>query len=140
MLGSTGARRWALLVALLVRALAAGGCGGEDFANDARPGDVVIVSAVITPRGVSVSPSRVGAGLIELRASNQTSRSQRVQLRSQRLASGGRPLAQTTGPISPGGVATLKAGVDEGTYTVTTRSAGAGPASLVVAAQRRSAP
>ena len=98
------------------------------------------ISAVITPRGVSVSPSRVGAGLIELRASNQTSRSQRVQLRSQRLASGGRPLAQTTGPISPGGVATLKAGVDEGTYTVTTRSAGAGPASLVVAAQRRSAP
>ena len=42
---------------------------------------------------------------------NETATSQRVRLRSDRLSSGGSTLAQSTGPISPGGVATLKADV-----------------------------
>ena len=39
---------------------------------------------------------------------------QRLRLRSERLAPGGNELDQATGPISPGGVATLKADVDAG--------------------------
>jgi len=114
------------------------GCGGDDFAHDARPADPSGVGAVVTPRDVSVSPSRIGAGTIELTASNQTSTTQRVRLRSERLAEGGSPLDQTTGPISPGGVATLKAGVDAGTYAVSA-SPRLGTARIVVGERRESA-
>ena len=118
----------------------AGGCGDDDFANDRREPARVTVSTVITSRGVAVSPRRLRAGPIELLASNQTARSQRLRLRSRRLARGGRPLAQTTGPISPGGTASLTADVDAGTYVVSVRSAAIKRARVVVAASRARGP
>ena len=96
------------------------------------------VGAVITPRGITASPSRFGAGTIELTASNQTEKSQRVRLRSDRLNSGGSPLEQTTGPISPGGVATLKADVDAGTYVLSASPRG-GTTRIIVGEARESA-
>ena len=113
MLRAAGARRRRAAVALALVAVL-GGCGGDEFANDPPPAPSIIVSAVVTAKGVTVSPARFGAGTVELLASNQTGRSQRVQLRSERLAAGGTPLAQTTGPISPGGTASLKAGLAAG--------------------------
>lgn len=116
----------------LALAPAGGGCGGDEFANKPRPAAPIIVSAVITPRGVSASPSRVGAGMIELRVSNQTTISQRLRLRSRRTAAGDKPLAQTTGPINPGGTASLKADVGEGIYVVSTSSPAIAAARLAV--------
>ena len=67
---------------MLALAACAGGCGGDDFANDARATPATSVGAVVTVKGVTVSPARLRAGTIELLASNQTRTSQRVQLRS----------------------------------------------------------
>jgi hypothetical protein len=140
---STRAQRRTLrgaVAATLVLTFAAPGCGGgDDFANDPRGPAPITISAVISPRGVELSPQRLGAGPIELLASNQTQRSQRLQLRSRRVAEGGTTLAQTTGPINPGDTATLKADVGAGTYVVSVRSARIEPGQLVVTAARRAA-
>jgi hypothetical protein len=142
MVRSTGPQRrtlrGAIAVALAV-ASAAVGCGDDDFANEPRAPAPLTVSAVIAPRAVALSPQRFGAGPISLLASNQTQTSQRLQLRSRSVAAGGRALVQTTGPINPGGTATLDADVDAGTYVVSVRSSAIAPARLGVTAARDSA-
>ncbi|MEA2155860.1 MAG: hypothetical protein QOE11_2000 [Solirubrobacteraceae bacterium] len=134
-------RRMPLAALAAVVALAAGaaGCGGGgDFANDPRPAAPITVSAAISPTRVSISPARFGAGAIELIASNQTSRSQRVTLRSQGVGQGAaQRLEQSTGPINPGDTASLKADVTRGSYVVTARSSAIAPATMVVGAPRR---
>ncbi|MEA2195340.1 MAG: hypothetical protein QOG42_1774 [Solirubrobacteraceae bacterium] len=103
--------------------LALGGCGGDDgFANRERAPAPITLSASITPRDITVSPSRIGAGTIELIASNLTSTSQQITLRSEALSPGTPPLEQRTGPINPGDTASLTADLVQGTYRVTTRS------------------
>ena len=120
----------------LVLALAAGGCGGDSLGNEGSAAPTVTVSAAIAEQRVTVSPSRVAAGTIQLLASNQTSRSQRLELRSERLASGGRLLAQRTGPINPGGTTTLTVEVFQGRYVVSARDARIEPATIIVLAPR----
>ena len=142
MVRSTGAQRRTLrsaVAAALAVTLALAACGEDDFANDPRGPAPITVSAVITPAVISVSRQRLGAGPIELLASNQTQTSQRLQLRSRRIEPGGRSLEQTTGPISPGGTATLNANVDAGTYVVSVRSTSIEPGQLVVTGARGSA-
>jgi hypothetical protein len=110
----------AAIVAAL--ALALGGCGGDDeFANRERAPAPITLSAAITPRDITVSPSRIGAGTVELIASNLTSISQQITLRSEALSPGTPPLEQRTGPINPGDTASLTADLAQGTYRVTTR-------------------
>jgi hypothetical protein len=135
MLKAAGAK-WRRPVVALALVAVAGGCGDDDFANDARAAPAISVGAVVTVKGVTVSPPRLSAGVIELLASNQTRTSQRVQLRSARLAGGGRPLAQSTGPINPGGTASLKAELDAGTYVVTASDAEVPSATIVVTPAR----
>jgi hypothetical protein len=130
MLRAAGAKRRVAVALALVTFT--GGCGGDDFANDARPAPRISVGAVVTVKGITASPSRLTAGTIELIASNQTRTSQRVQLRSQRLADGGRALAQSTGPINPGGTASLTADLGEGSYIVSASGAELAPATIVV--------
>jgi hypothetical protein len=136
MLRAAGAKP-RVVVALALAAIA-GGCGGDGFANDARPAPRTSVGAVVTVKGVTTSPSRLTAGTVELVASNQVRTSQRVQLRSQGLADGARPLAQSTGPINPGGTASLTADLAEGTYVVSASDAEIAPATIVVEAARAS--
>ena len=102
--------------------LGASGCGDDDFANRERAPAPITLSAAITPRDVTVSPARIGAGTVQLIASNLTSSSQQVTLRSETLSAGTAPLEQRTGPINPGDTATLTADLVPGTYRVTTRS------------------
>jgi hypothetical protein len=135
-----GARGLPQAAVALALALGAAACGdGGEYAGGRRPAAAITISAVISPTRVSLSPSRFGAGAIELLASNQTSTSQRLELRSVRLAPGGRPLVQRTGPMNPGGTASLKADVDEGAYVVTARSAAIEPARIAVGPPRASA-
>lgn len=136
-LKAAGAKRWRAAVALML-VVGAGGCGGSDYANDPRATPPRSVSAVVTVNDVTVSPSRLAAGPIELIASNQTRTSQHVQLRSARLAGRGSPLAQSTGPINPGGTASLKADLGAGTYVVSASDAKVPPATIVVTPARRS--
>lgn len=63
----------------LVAAIAVG-CGGDDFANAPRPPVTVNVSGSIRDEGVTVSPSKVGAGPLELTVTNLTSRAHSITL------------------------------------------------------------
>ena len=125
----------AAALAVVALALAVSGCGDDDFANEPRPPGAITVSAAISAGRVSLSPSRLGAGTIELIASNQTTRSQRLTLRS-RGRSQEQQLEQTTGPINPGDTASLRADLAAGSYLVSARSGAIDPATLVVGARR----
>ena len=83
-----------------------------------------------------MSPSRIGAGTIELLASNLTSRSQQLTLRSAQRPLGAPPIEQRTGPINPGDTASLTADLVRGTYRVTTRSDAREPATIRVGTAR----
>lgn len=116
------------------------GCGGDDdFANEERAPARITLAAAITPSNVTVSPSRFGAGTIELIASNFTSKSQQLTLSSRRLAGSAEPLRQRTGPINPGDTASLTADLRQGTYRVTTGSGAITPATIRVGPPRQSA-
>jgi hypothetical protein len=116
------------------------GCGGDGgFANEPRPAAAVTVSAAILPARVTVSPSHIGAGTVELVASNQTSTSQRVTLRSRGRTGGRAPIEQSTGPINPGDTASLKADLSAGRYLVTVRSEAIVAATIVVGPRRKGA-
>ena len=84
-----------------------------------------------------MSPSRIGAGPVELIASNLTSTSQQITLRSETLSAGTAPLQQRTGPINPGDTASLTADLVQGTYRVTTGS-GRTPAATIRVGPSRS--
>jgi hypothetical protein len=129
----------AALAAIVALSLGVAGCGGgDDFANSPRPAAPITLSAAISTARVTVSPSRFGAGAIELIASNQTPTSQRLTLRSTGSTSSTDALEQTTGPINPGDTASLKADLVRGSYLVTARSAAIGPATIVVGPPRPS--
>ncbi len=128
------------LALVVVLGLVASGCGDDDdFANEPRPPAAITVSAAISANRVSVSPSRLGAGTVELIASNQTATSQRLTLRSRSRSGGNALLEQTTGPINPGDTASLRADLAEGSYLVSARSNAIDPATLVVSAKRQGA-
>ena len=115
-------RRIPWTAAAIAPALLFGGCGGDDeFANRERAPAPIVLSAAVTPRDITVSPSRIGAGTVELIASNLTSKSQQITLRSETLSAGTAPLEQRTGPINPGDTASLTADLVKGTYRVTSR-------------------
>ena len=135
---ATALRRTSSAAAATAVALTAAiGCGGDDeFANEQRAPAQITLSASITPRGITVSPSRIGAGTIELLASNLTSRSQELTLRSAQRELGAPPIEQRTGPINPGDTASLTADLVQGTYRVTTRSDARDPATISVGTPR----
>jgi len=131
-------RRTRSTAAAIASALLIGGCGGDDeFANRERAPASIVLSASITPRDITVSPSRIGAGTIELIASNLTATSQQITLRSEMLSAGTAPLQQRTGPINPGDTASLTAELVQGTYRLTTR-AGRRPSATIRVGPTRS--
>ena len=120
----------------------AAGCGADtSYKNNPRPPSPITVTASISDRGVSVSPSRFGAGPVTLVVTNQTERSRELVLRSSQEAGSGKTglAAQNTGPINPQGTASLKANLEQGTYEVRVRDSSVQPASLRVGRPRSSA-
>jgi hypothetical protein len=140
-------RRNGVTTALLryaVPALCAGavaGCGGEEdeYKNEARPPQPIVVSAAISPEGISVSPRRFGAGPITLIVSNQTKRAQEVTLETDEIGGDQPGVTQETGPISPGDTASLKANLRSGTYRLGVEARGIQAASVRVGESRPSA-
>jgi hypothetical protein len=130
---------WTAAGVAVALAIGLAACGGDDeFANDERAPAAIQLSAAITRSNITVSPSRIGAGPVELIASNLTSTSQRLMLSSRTPAGGGAALEQRTGPINPGDTASLTADLEQGTYRVTTGSRAIAPATIRVGRSRPS--
>ena len=92
-------------------ALAATGCGGEDFANAPRPPSAVELTGVINDEGVTISPKREGAGPIRITVANQTDRALTVTLE-------GDDVEATVGPVSPQDTAEIQKTLTSGRYEV----------------------
>ena len=119
-------------------ALLASGCGEEkSYSNNPRPASPIVVTAAITKNEVAVSPKSFGAGPISLVITNQTSAAQQITFETAGTDAG---FTQQTGPINPGGTATLKANVEEpGKIIVKVQGDGIAPAQLQVTEKRKSA-
>ena len=126
------------ITAVLAAALLTG-CGGgdDDYANNPRPPAPINVTAAITDRGITVSPTEFGAGPVVFIIANQTDEATKVTLESD--TSGGPGIKQTTSPINPDGTASLKVDMKTGNYEVRVDADKIDPATLVVGAARTSA-
>jgi hypothetical protein len=119
--------------------LAVAACGTtEERPNGSRPPAPIVVNASIDADRVSVSPSRFGAGPVELVVANLTDTSQQITLETAERSS--RPgIRQQTAPINPRDTATLKAEMRSGRYLVHVAGDGIEAATLRVSGRRRSA-
>ncbi|MGH2950722.1 MAG: hypothetical protein ACRDKX_01605, partial [Solirubrobacterales bacterium] len=101
----------------------------DDFENEARPPTPIEVTARVDQREVTVSPSKVGAGLVTFTISNQSPDPVVFTLDG--------PTEAEANQIPPGGVGNMKADLAEGDYTVTAgESSDARDGALVVGTAR----
>jgi hypothetical protein len=128
----------ALSAMLAVAALA--GCGETaDYENAERPPAPVNVSVALTPAGVAVSPSRIGAGPIVLLIANESGRTRDLTLAPRRGAEGCVDGDASSGPINPQGTARVQLTLVEGPCAVAVADGGLAPARLTVGRERPSA-
>jgi len=101
-------RPWA---GLAIAAAIVAGCGGEDFKNEARAPIREALTGVIQDDKVTVSPSKLGAGPVEITISNQTDADHTVTLE-------GESIVERQGPVAPGGTVTIQKTLTKGSYEV----------------------
>ena len=97
--------------ALAIAAVLFAGCGDEDFKNEARAPVREALTGVIQDDAVTVSPSKLGAGPVEITISNQTDANRSITLE-------GESVVERAGPVAPGGTATLQKTLVPGSYEV----------------------
>lgn len=114
----------------------AGGCGEDDFENEARPPVPMELTGVIQDDKVTVSPSKnIGAGPFVITISNQTDATHTLTLE-------GESIREQVGPVDPLGTATIQRTLDPGSYEVRAGSEKAvlkeiAPATLDIGDQRK---
>ncbi len=122
--------------------LGAVGCGGSDSTrtNELRPPAPILIAASVTPRAITASPQRFGAGPIQILVTNITGSSQQVTFESDGplSAGSGTGISQKTGPINPQDTATITANVDPGLYVLRVGGDTVEPASIRVGRSRPS--
>jgi len=116
---------------LLVAAVAAAGCGAEEFPNDPRPPTPAQLSGKVDNSRVTVVPRRVGAGLATFTISNQSSDDVQLDFRG--------PNRAETAEIPAGGVGALQFELKTGEYRVEPSVPTISPATMTVGAERPSA-
>ncbi len=126
-------RPWAAL--LVVAAAAFAGCGSTaPYANLPRPPRLLTITSAIAHGHVLVSPSTLGAGPVMLVVANETKTSQQLTV--------SRPapfaLSVQTGPINPGGTATLQIYLRPGSYVVQADDPSVAPTQILVGPSRPS--
>ena len=87
------------------------GCGDDDFENEARAPVREALTGVIQDDAVTVSPSKIGAGPVEITISNQTDANRSVTLE-------GESIVERQGPLAPGDTATIQKTLQPGSYEV----------------------
>jgi hypothetical protein len=87
------------------------GCGEDDFENEARAPVREALTGVIQDDAVTVSPSKLGAGPVEITISNQTDANHSITLE-------GESVVERAGPVAPGDTATLQKTLAPGSYEV----------------------
>jgi hypothetical protein len=97
--------------ALAVLAALFAGCGEEDFKNEARAPIREALTGVIQDDSVTVSPSKLGAGPVEITISNQTDANHSITLE-------GESIVEREGPVAPGDTATIQKTLQPGSYEV----------------------
>jgi hypothetical protein len=120
---------------LAVAAALFAGCGEDDFENEPRAPVRVALTGVIQDDEVTVSPSKIGAGPVEITISNQTDEDHSITLE-------GESIVQREGPVGPGDTATIQKTLEPGSYEVKAGSEKAvvreiRPAILEIGKQRR---
>lgn len=120
---------------LAIAAALAAGCGDDDFKNEARAPVREALTGVIQDDGVTVSPSKLGAGPVEITISNQTDAPHSITLE-------GESIVERQGPVQPGDTATIQKTLTPGSYEVKAGSARAvtkeiKPAVLRIGKERR---
>jgi hypothetical protein len=130
-------RTGAIALSLLVVVVA--GCGsGGDYKNQPRPPSPINVTAYVSNKSVSVSPTTFGAGPIVVIVTNQSPRSQDVTLETDTLGTGKTGIKQTTGLINPGQTGQIKVDVAEGDYKLAVGDTAIKAAKVTVGPQRPS--
>ena len=92
------------------RRLLLAGCGEEDFENEARAPVREALTGVIQDDKVTVSPSKIGAGPVEITISNQTDQTTRSRSRASR--------SWSARARWPGDTATIQKTLEPGSYEV----------------------
>jgi hypothetical protein len=87
------------------------GCGEDDFKNEARAPVREALTGVIQPDAVTVSPSKLGAGPVEITISNQDDVVHSITLE-------GESIVEREGPVAPGDTATIQKTLAPGSYEV----------------------
>lgn len=87
------------------------GCGEDDFKNEARAPVREALTGVIQDDAVTVSPSKLGAGPVEITISNQTDANRSITLE-------GESIVEREGPVAPGDTATIQKTLAPGSYEV----------------------
>jgi hypothetical protein len=87
------------------------GCGGHDFKNEARAPIREALTGVIQDDELTVSPSKLGAGPVEITISNQTDAPHSITLE-------GASTVDRTEPVAPGDTATIQKTLAPGSYEV----------------------
>jgi hypothetical protein len=96
---------------LAIAAAILAGCGEDDFKNEARAPVREALTGVIQADKVTVSPSRLGAGPVEITISNQTDAEHSVTLE-------GESIVERQGPVAPGDTLTIQKTLSQGSYEV----------------------
>jgi predicted component of type VI protein secretion system len=96
---------------LAIAAALIAGCGDEDFENEPRAPVRVALTGVIQDDAVTVSPSKIGAGPVEITISNQTDSDRTITLE-------GESIVEEEGPVPPGDTATIQRTLEPGSYEV----------------------
>jgi hypothetical protein len=128
-----------LAVATLGGAVVLAGCGADNsYKNKLRPPEPINVTANVSDKRVSVSPTGFGAGPIVLIITNQTARNQDVTLETSALNEKA-GIKQSTGPIVPqGGTAQLQVNMTAGNYRLSVHDDSITPAQIAVGSTRGS--
>jgi hypothetical protein len=116
--------------ALVVVAIAVGGCGRDDFKNEPRPPITAEVSVKIATDGVAVSPREFGAGLANFTIANLTTKPGTLAIHG--------PVDADSDEIPAAGTGTIKLDMKTGSYEASVSGIAARPFSFTVGPERPS--